>query len=164
MRRIALLTTAMVLAFIPFAFAEGPHGNPDSPGAPEMGGPPDMMMDKGFMKALDEIGLTEDQEQKLREIHGSNKRDILNLRHEIQLAVLDIQDEYKKEKSDEGRINSFIDKISAAQTKLMKIRSSQMLKMKAVLTPEQFKKLTDKMDRVKPKAKKGFFDNFMKKK
>jgi Spy/CpxP family protein refolding chaperone len=39
-----------------------------------------------------------------------------------------------------------------------------MLKMKAVLTPEQFRKLLQKMDKSKEKVKKGFFDRLTGKK
>ncbi len=160
MRKIFVLTAVMAFAVVPFIFAAPPKGG--GHGNPEMGGR-GMMMDQGVMRFLDELNLTEEQKSKLREVHSGNKRDIMNLRHEIQLAVFDMQEEYKKDKSDAVKINSFIDKISEAQKKMMKIRSAQMLEMKAVLTPEQFKKLVAKMDKVKAKVKKGFFEKLMKK-
>jgi len=121
--------------------------------------PPDkeLTIDQGFKQALKELNLSPEQEQKLRGIQSAGKRDIMNLRHEIQLAVFDIQEEYKKPKSDEAKISSYLDKLAEAQKKLMKIRSGQMLKMKAVLTSEQFSKLAEKLDRDKKKHKKGLF-------
>jgi Spy/CpxP family protein refolding chaperone len=167
MKKALFFAAVLAIAFIPFALAE--HGEGPGPGGPgghdgqEMGAP-DMMMEKGFNRALEDLKLTDEQEQKLREIKDSSKRDIFNLKHEIQLAIMDIQDEYKKETSDATRINACIDKLSDAQKKLMKIRSGQMLRMKAVLTPEQFKKLLQKMDKAKDKVKKGFFEKLTGKK
>jgi Spy/CpxP family protein refolding chaperone len=165
MKKSFLFSAILVIACIPFAFAgqgEGPGpggpGGPNNHDGPEIGGPPEMIIEKGFGKSLEDLKLTEDQQEKLREIRDSSKRDIFNLKHEIQLAVMDIQDEYKKEKSDSAKISGYIDKLSDAQKKLMKIRSDQMLKMKAVLTPEQFKKLIKKIDKSKDRVKKSFFD------
>jgi Spy/CpxP family protein refolding chaperone len=155
MKKVLVLVAALAIAYIPFARAEGPAGQPAE--GQEIGSGPDMM-DKGFSKAIDGLKLTEEQQQKLGEIRDSSKREILVLKHEIQLAVLDIQDEYKKDKSDAAKINSFIDKLADAQKKMMKLRSEQMLKMKAVLTPVQFKNLLEKMDKAKTKVKKSFFD------
>jgi Spy/CpxP family protein refolding chaperone len=161
MKRILILAAVFAFAIVPFTFAdpppqEGGHGGPD------MGGP-GMMMDQSVMKFMDDMKLTEDQKDKLREIHGENKRDIISLRHEIELAVFDMQEEYKKEKSDPAKINSCIDKIADAQKKMMKIRSAQMLKMKAILTPEQFKTLAKKMDKAKQRIKVGFFQKLTQK-
>jgi len=118
----------------------------------------DLFIDRGLKQALKDLNLTAEQEQKIRDIQSLGRRDILNLRHEMQLAVFDIQEEYKKAKSDESKINACIDKLADAQRKIMKIRSSQMIKMKAVLTPEQFNKLAEKLDNGRAMPKKGFFD------
>ena len=167
MKKAVLLAVIITAAFIPFVIA-GPadsHG-PEGPGGHnghEIGAP-DMMMEKGFDMAMQDLKLTAEQEQKLRDLKDASKRDIFNLRHEIQLAIMDIQDEYKKEKSDAAKINAYIDKLSDAQKKLMKIRSEQMLKMKTVLTPDQFRKLLQKMEKAKEKANKGFFERLLGKK
>jgi Spy/CpxP family protein refolding chaperone len=153
--------TALHFSMIFAGPGEGPEGQ-GGPGNPEMV-PPDAMMERGFNNAIDGLKLTDDQHQKLREIKDANKREVLNLRHEIQLAIMDIQDEYKKAASDEAKISSAIEKLAAAQKKLMKIRASEMLKMKAVLTPGQFKQFLNKLDRVKAKSKKGFLQKLFKK-
>ena len=163
MKKEFLLAAVMVMAFTPFAFGDpGDHGPGGPPDGQDMGGP-EMMMERGFNNALEELKLTEEQQQKLHDIRDSSKRDIFNLRHEIQLSIMDIQDEYKKEKSDASRINASIDKLAADQKKLMRIRSDQMLKMKDVLTPDQFKKLMKKIDKARNNAKKGFLDKLFKK-
>ena len=155
MKKVLLLAALAAFALIPLAAADDGKG-PGHEGQ-EMG-VHGMMMENGLDKALADLKLTDAQELKLREIKDASKRDIFNLRHEIQLAIMDIQDEYKKEKSDAVKINACIDKLSDAQKKLMKIRSDEMLKMKAVLTPEQFKKLIEKMEKAKNNQNKSFFD------
>jgi Spy/CpxP family protein refolding chaperone len=158
MKKTLLLAASMVIASIPFIFAESGEGPIPGMHEGQEIGSPEIMMEKGLTKALGDLKLTEQQEQKLREIRDSSKRDMMVLRHEIQLAILDIQEEYKNEKTDPVKINSCIDKLSEAQKKMMKLRSAQMLKMKLVLTPEQFKQLLKKIDNSKNKMKKGFFD------
>lgn len=167
MKKVLLFAAAIAIASLPYVFAvpgEGPGpGSPAGNESQEASGP-DAIMEKNYDKALEDLKLTDEQREKIRAIREASKRDIMILRHEVQLAILDIQQEYKKDKSDGAKINSYIDKLSDAQKKLMKLRSAQMLKMKEVLTPEQFKQLLNKIDRVKAKAKKGFFDRFKAKK
>lgn len=152
MKNFLLIPFFILVALIPLAFAQPQEG------APDIGGGPDMMMDRGFKHALEGLNLTGEQQQKLRDIQGGNKKEILGLMQEIQRVVLDIQEEYKKEKSDAGRINGYIDRLSNAQNRMMKLRSAQMLEMKAVLTHEQFRKLTEKLDKAKERMKKSFMN------
>lgn len=148
MLKTILAVSLIAVSITGFSFAAPP---------PEMGAGNDMLSEKGFKRALEGLGLTPDQEKKLREIHSEHRREIMNLQGDIRASVLAIQEEFKKEKSDEKKIDSHIDRLAESQKKLMKIRSEQMLKSKSVLTSGQFKKLADKLDKAKMKMRNGFW-------
>jgi len=148
MKKFVYLAALLLLAFVPYVTAgdePGQHGADQ-----ELG--PESTMEKSFDRVIDELKLTGAQEQKLHEIRESSKRDIFSLRNEMHIAVWDIQDELKKESSDNGKINSAIDRLTDAQKKLIKLRTDQMLKTKQILTPEQFKKLILEMEKHKVKS------------
>jgi Spy/CpxP family protein refolding chaperone len=156
MKKLILFTTVMFLVLIPIAYSEnGPEPGKGGPGD-EIG--PESTMERGFDRVIDDLKLTDAQEQKIHEIRESSKRDIFTLRNEIHMAVWDIQDELKKEVSDKGKINSAIDRLSDAEKKLIKLRTEQMLKIKEVLTPEQFKLLTREIEKHKNKISKKILE------
>lgn len=151
MRKFVYFTAFLFLAFVPFVTAESANSS-----STEQDIGPESTMERSFDNVIDGLTLTGDQEQKIHEIRESSKRDIFSLRNEMRLAVWDIQDELKKENSDNAKINSAIDRLTDAQKKLIKLRTDQMLKTKQVLTPEQFKKLILEMEKHRIKSmKKG---------
>lgn len=90
---------------------------------------------------IDELNLSEEQIDKLKDIRKKSKREIEELRHKIKLAIWDIQDEFANKNPDKNKIDSTIEKISDYQKNLMKIRINQMFEIKKILTDEQYKKL-----------------------
>ncbi len=129
----------------PLLLAKGsnPAGAPQFQG---QGGPhqPD---DPGIFSAVkifavaDDLKLTDEQLTKLKDLRKKSKREIEELRHQIKLAMWDIQDEFENKTPDKSKIESAVEKISNNQKQIMKIRIDQMFEMKKILTDEQFKKL-----------------------
>ena len=76
----------------------------------------------------------------------------------MMIIIWDIQDEMKKDSPDKAKLYSMADKIADAQKKIAKLRIDQMLQVKAVLTPDQFAKLTSLIDEKKEKMKKSIID------
>ena len=148
MKKIVYLCIMLLLTFVLRIAADDNSGQQAAD--QELG--PESTMEKTFDNVIDELKLTGAQEQKIHEIRESSKRDIFSLRNEMRIAVWDIQDELKKESSDNGKINSAIDRLTDAQKKLIKLRTDQMLKTKQVLAPEQFKKLILEMEKHKAKS------------
>jgi Spy/CpxP family protein refolding chaperone len=119
---------------------------------------PNLVSSDKVMGLAKEINLTDDQTKKIQSLTDGSKRDILNLRHEIAIAVMDIQDELKKETSDENTLKTQAAKIADNQEALMMIRINNMLEIKKILSPEQFQKLTVLLENKKSTMKKKFFE------
>jgi Spy/CpxP family protein refolding chaperone len=93
-----------------------------------------------FMKKL---GLDSKQIKKIEDLTYRADREKLDIRHEIEKNHLDLEQLMSAEKPNEAAIFSKLDKISALELKLKKNRIGLMLKVKAILTPEQWDKLQD---------------------
>jgi Spy/CpxP family protein refolding chaperone len=119
---------------------------------------PNLVSSDKVMGLAKEINLTDEQAGRIQALTDSSKRDILNLRHEIAIAVMDIQDELKKETSDENTLKTQAAKIADNQEALMMIRINNMLEIKKILSPEQFQKLTVLLENKKSTMKKKFFE------
>jgi Spy/CpxP family protein refolding chaperone len=93
-----------------------------------------------FMKKL---GLDTKQIKKIEDLTYRADREKLDIRHEIQKNHLDLEQLMSAEKPNEAAIFSKLEKISALELKLKKNRIGLMLKVKAILTPQQWEKLQD---------------------
>ncbi|MCX8093571.1 MAG: Spy/CpxP family protein refolding chaperone [Candidatus Goldbacteria bacterium] len=122
--------------------------------------PPPLCMNKtsfgmeGILHLSEKLNLSGEQIEKIRQIRDDAKKDIVNARKEIKKSMDALQNEFKKTKPDRDKINKLIDEISSNQKKMMVIRTEQMLKIKEILTPEQFKKLINIFEKHKKKFKK----------
>jgi Spy/CpxP family protein refolding chaperone len=93
-----------------------------------------------FMKKL---GLDTKQIKKIEDLTYRADREKLDIRHEIQKNHLDLEQLMSADKPNEAAIFSKLEKISALELKLKKNRIGLMLKVKAILTAEQWEKLQD---------------------
>jgi len=93
-----------------------------------------------FMKKL---GLNNKQIKKIDDLTYRADREKLDLRHEMEKARLDLEQLMSAEKPNEAAIFSKLEKISELELKLKKNRIGLMLKVRAILTPEQWEKLQD---------------------
>jgi Spy/CpxP family protein refolding chaperone len=93
-----------------------------------------------FMKKL---GLDSKQIKKIEDLTYRADREKLDIRHEIQKNHLDLEQLMSAEKPNEAAIFSKLEKISALELKLKKNRIGLMLKVKTILTPQQWEKLQE---------------------
>jgi Spy/CpxP family protein refolding chaperone len=93
-----------------------------------------------FMKKL---GLDSKQIKKIEDLTYRADREKLDLRHEVEKNRLDLEQLMSVEKPNEAAIFSKLEKISALELKLKKNRIGLMLKVRAILTPEQWEKLQE---------------------
>jgi Spy/CpxP family protein refolding chaperone len=93
-----------------------------------------------FMKKL---GLDSKQIKKIEDLTYRADREKIDLRHEVEKNRLDLEQLMSAEKPNEAAIFSKLEKISALELKLKKNRIGLMLKIRAILTPEQWDKLQD---------------------
>ena len=131
----------------PMAYNDEGEGGPgDPPGHglhPRMGrqGGRGMMMRRGMASRFAALDLTDAQREKLRDIHEAAARKAVQRRADIQLAHMDLRKLMRAETPSSASVNAQIDKISKLQADGMKARFEAMLQARAVLTPEQLKKL-----------------------
>lgn len=124
MRRKFLVLTVVVLGVLvlvfSFAYAEHPR------------------RDRG--EKADELGLTDEQMEDMREIRYNFEKTQIGLRAELKTSRLELRHLMMDEQPNQGEINKLVDKIADSQKKLLKQRVDKKLAMKEILTPEQFKK------------------------
>jgi len=93
-----------------------------------------------FMKKL---GLDGKQIKQIDDLTYRADREKLDIRHEIEKNHLDLQQLMSADKPNEAAIFSKLEKISALELKLKKNRIGLMLKIRAILTPEQWEQLQE---------------------
>jgi periplasmic protein CpxP/Spy len=143
-RRLAgatLVACLPALAFGGAAFGQGPGpGGPGGPG-PNPHGPPPPMLEHMLERHAAELGLSDEVRTQIRDIAGTARAaaqpDIDKLRqlHDQMRSMLE------QDQPDENAVMQQADLIGAAQTELQKQRLRTMLKIRALLTPDQRKKL-----------------------
>jgi Spy/CpxP family protein refolding chaperone len=128
----------------PMAFDDGGRG--DGPGQGphgRMGGPGGrgMMMRRGLGMRLEALDLTDAQRTKLRDIHEAVARKNIQRRADMELARMDLRKLMRAETPSASAVNAQIDKISRLQAEGMKAKFDALMQARAVLTPDQLKKL-----------------------
>ena len=108
-------------------------------GGPGMGGPG--MGRGGFAGALHALDLTDAQRAKLADIHERQMRRDIQARADLAIARLDLRKAMRAEKPEAFAINAQIDKVARLRTDMAKSHVASLLEARALLTPEQLKKL-----------------------
>jgi Spy/CpxP family protein refolding chaperone len=94
---------------------------------------------KKFMKT--ELGLNAGQIQKIEELTYRADREKLDIHHELQKARLDLQHLMSTDQPNEAKVFSQLEKISKLELKMKKNRVGLMLKIRKLLTREQWEKM-----------------------
>jgi len=102
-----------------------------------------------------ELGLSAEQEAKLKAQKDNNKAAMEDIWQKMQEKRGELKAELEKDKVDNARIDAIITDMSGLTTRMLRNRVDQMLATKQILTPEQFKKFQDKAEKKIPGAKKG---------
>ena len=158
MTMVAALAACMVFA-APEGGAPGagPHGGPRFGGRPGMGphGGDMMMMDPIVNmvmnpKVAEKIGLSEEQQAKLRELKGNGGR------HERQKKVRALMQEQaelmKADKIDAAAVMAKIDEVFEIRKEIAKEQAKRVVAVRTILTPEQIKKATEEMKGMRGRA------------
>ncbi|MCX7698618.1 MAG: Spy/CpxP family protein refolding chaperone [Candidatus Goldbacteria bacterium] len=109
---------------------------------------------EGILHLSEKLNLSGEQIEKIRKLRDESKKNIVNIHKEITKSMDALQNELKKTKPDRDKINKLIDEILSNQKKMMIIRTDKMLKIKEILTEDQFKKLIKIFEKHKKKFKK----------
>lgn len=94
--------------------------------------------DRGEM--VDELGLTEEQMDSMRDVRYNFRKAQIGLRAELKTSRLELRHLMMEEKPNQGQIGKLVDQIADTQKELLKQRIDKKLAMKEILTAEQLKK------------------------
>jgi Spy/CpxP family protein refolding chaperone len=128
------LGIAAFLLAVPVAYA--------SPFGAGMGGEHEYKAEKidNFVKALD---ITPEQQELMKKHREESREKMEELRQALKETRSTLREELRKADPDKNAINSTTSDMKALYGKLIDYRVDNFLKMKEILTPEQFKKLTE---------------------
>ena len=156
----------------PLGFEQLAFDGPDEPGdvghgdgakharRMEFGGPRErgMMMRHGLAMRFAALDLTDAQRDKLRDIHEAAARKSVQRRADLQLAHMDLRKLMRAESPSASAVNTQIDKITRLQADGMKAHFDTFMQARAVLTPEQQKKLRSEPGPMKMRMEHGDHD------
>lgn len=144
-----LLTLALLLGAGTWA---GAMPDEDGPGG---GGPP--RMEARFKKVAKELGLSEKQIKELKDHKKDTMRQSRRLKLELVEKRDDLRDLLEEEKLDEAKVRKLHSQMKEVQNKLADLRLDGILKVRQILTAEQFEKFEGLM---RQRMQKGRFGGF----
>lgn len=97
----------------------------------------------------EELDLKKDQKERLMEHNNDVVRNMMESRNTLSLKMFDLNSELKKSSPDQEKIDKMADDISDMRRNIMKRRVQAILKMREVLTAEQWARFRD----MKPKER-----------
>ena len=98
---------------------------------------------------LAQLDLSDSQREKLRDLHEAQARKAIQRRADVQLARLDLRRLMRAERPDPAAVNSQIDRLTRLQAEGLKSAFDTRLQARAVLTPEQLRRLRSPMPPVR---------------
>ena len=123
-----------------------PH-HPGMMGGPGMKGhgkmPPHMSLSPLAMK--DELGLKEDQIKAIQPLETDYRKNAIKSRADIRVAMIDLASLLDQKSTDRNAISAKIDEISGIRKQMMTYRVDTLLKLKEILTPEQYAQFRSKI-------------------
>lgn len=102
-------------------------------------------------RILEELSLTAQQKEQLKEIMKENRSKAVALREQLQVSRNALKDELNKVESDTAKIGILVAELKSIEGQLVDQRVRHILKIKTILTPEQFNKFKEKMEAGKKK-------------
>lgn len=100
---------------------------------------------KGRMGMISELGLDQEQMEAVRNVRNDMRREMIRIKSDMELKKIDFHEELQKEKPDKARLDKLIDEISALAADRSRIMLKTRVNMVELLTPEQKKKLVERM-------------------
>lgn len=109
----------------------------------------------GKHKIWQELGLNEDQRSKIKALHEGMKEKRATDRETMKNVKKKIKEELLKDKPNRSTLTSLSKEVADLTFKKTEAWADHLLKVKEILTPEQFKKMTDLHDKKREQMKKG---------
>ena len=90
------------------------------------------------MKMAQELNLTQQQQDQLRQLRFEQARKMIDLRRDVELQQLSLREEMTKDNPDPAKVDKAIDDLALAKAQVAKVRFSHMQQVRKILTPEQW--------------------------
>ena len=97
----------------------------------------------GLMARWAELDLTDEQRDRIRDLHDAQARKAVQRRADMQLARLDLRQLMREERPNSASVSMAIDRIARLQAEGLKARFETHMQARALLTPEQRQKLRE---------------------
>ena len=94
-----------------------------------------------ILKNRDELGLSDKQVERVKDLKFATKRELVNKDAEIDLVKIDIKEKLYEDKVDVPAVNALIDKKYDLKKAKAKYLLKQYTDLKSILTDEQLKKM-----------------------
>ena len=94
-----------------------------------------------FNKTAKELGLTQDQLSQMKEIREQNKIKTKQIIQEIRNKDKAIDEELLKENYDRAVVNALLQEIRQLSADMAQLRIDDKIKVRSILTPDQFLKI-----------------------
>ncbi len=92
------------------------------------------------MKMAQELNLTQQQQDQLRQLRFDQTRKMIDLRRNVELQRLSLREEMTQDNPDPARVDKDIDSLALAKAQMAKLRFSHMQQVRKILTPEQWQR------------------------
>ena len=132
-------SAALAVAFAVMTAAAQPGMGPqgEGPGC-EIGGK------GGKGKMIAELGLTEEQQVKLKVLRLDHQKELVQFMPQMKKMREAIRDELKKPAASRGALKKYAAELADLHEQMENLKLDHLLKVKDVLTAEQFSKLVDR--------------------
>lgn len=107
----------------------------------------DMFMKKNFEKMAKELNLSENQKAQIEEHRKANMKEMRDIRKQTTEKNRALKTELDKLNSDKAVINRLMTELKDLHGKQLQSMVDRVMEMKEILTPEQYKKMTESMDK-----------------
>lgn len=97
-----------------------------------------------------ELNLSDEQRQKIRQIVRESRNQLIDKRAAAEKAEAELEDLFSEPVIDQARALQAIDRLVAARSDLTRAFAELSLKVRTVLTPEQWKDLQQRRSRWRP--------------
>ena len=100
-----------------------------------------------------DMNLSEDQQKQIRKIQRETRSQMVDLRYAQEKAEVELENQFNEETVDTRKTNDAIEKLVRARGDLTRAFAQLSLKLRAVLTPQQWQELQKRrpaQDRMRP--------------
>lgn len=132
-----LRMSTVLLALVLPVLAQKVHEPPRAGEFPFAFGP------MGLSRLMTEVGVSESQMKQIHDIHQANRHALVDLRAELEKSEGDFQAYLNQPQIDVAQAERLVDRALEARNRLAKNTTMMMLRMRQVLTAEQWRKLRE---------------------